>query len=74
MKVGSRVYIIKTSYETSMAYQKYKNLGFPLICPCHLNNTDELEITDMLTSSLMLCKLIRNNQLTVAFTKDLTEK
>lgn len=73
MKVGSHVFKINTSIETTLAYQKYKNKGFPLICPCHLKNTDELVITDALTKTLMLLKLVRNNQLTIAYTKDLTE-
>ncbi len=72
MKVGSHVFKISTSTETTLAYQKYKNAGFPLICPCHLTNTDELIITDELTKTLMLLKLVRNNQLTIAYTKDLT--
>lgn len=74
MKTGDRVFITKASFETSMIYQKYKNLGFPLVCPCHLKSTDELEITDFLTKTLVLAKLVRNNQLTISYTKDLIKK
>lgn len=74
MKVGSRVFLKEASFETTIIYQKYKNLGFPLACPCHLKSTDELEITDFLTKTLVLAKLIRNSQLTIAYTKDLIEK
>lgn len=74
MKVGSHVFIEQSSVDTALAHQKYKNLGFPLVCPCHLNNTDELIITDELTKKLMLLKLVRNSQLTVAYKQDLVEK
>lgn len=71
MKVGDHCFIKNTSSETILFYQNLKNKGFPLICPCHLKNTDELIITDKLTKSMFLLKLVRNNQLTVAHFKDL---
>lgn len=72
MKVGDHCYISKgTSTDTILFYQKLKNKGLPLICPCHLKNTDELIITDQLTKNVFLLKLVRNNQLTVAHQNDL---
>lgn len=71
MKVGDHCFIEKTSTETVLFYQKLKNKGLPLICPCHLKNTDELIVTDQLTKTFFLLKLLRNNQLTVAYIKDL---
>ena len=74
MKVGDRCYLKNASAETSVFYQRLKNTGLPLICPCGLKDTDELEITDKLTSKFFLLKVVRNNQLTVAKFDDLVLK
>lgn len=74
MKVGDHCFLEKASAETSIFYQRIKNTGLPLICPCGLKNTDELVITDKLTSKFFLLKLVRNNQLTVAHFADLALK
>ena len=63
-----------SSAGTSVFYKRNKNTGLPLICPCGLKNTDELEITDKLTEKFFLLKVLRNNQLTVAKFSDLVIK
>lgn len=74
MKVGDHCFLSNASAETSIFYQRIKNTGLPLICPCGLKNTDELVITDRLTGKFFLLKVLRNNQLTVAAFSDLTLK
>ena len=71
MNVGDHCFLKSSSAETSVYYQRLKNTGLPLICPCGLKNTDELIITDKLTSKYFLLKVLRNNQLTVAHCQDL---
>lgn len=74
MKVGDHCFLKNSSAETSVFYQRIKNTGLQLICPCGLKNTDELEITDKLTEKFFLLKVLRNNQLTVAKFSDLVLK
>lgn len=61
--VGTICYLGKASPFAMSTYDKYKNKGYPLKCPCQIRSIDRLVVTSIVSNRLAICTYVDNKSI-----------